>query len=695
MAVCVGLLLNHHLIRLHTESLTVHQAWAERLGRFSELSVLAGAINAPGNDIFDSHDADSEEARMQAAIQKFETAYDAAVLDLAWTTDGSTAKLLYGDLQNFHQAIVEMIGEAQAIFKLFRNAQEREAGGRMATMDRKYAKVNGAIIQLNGHVRDLQIRLFNDQLGNATALSRLEWLMAIFVVIMVTAVTYYGHKISKVVSTAQRERDIHVQELGTTNDALTRQIQVRKQAEAERDDREVALQTTNEYLENQINERERLTNGLTSILKMTDQLLAVPDLDTLWKRGMALAHEQLGLERGSIYEHDPETNQMTGTYAIVDLAGEVVSEQAKSFPASDVPWLAAALVKKSERAWRVHHDVNLYSGEGVNQVIGQGWAASTPISRQDGFPSAVMFNDSAITHKPFDPIQQDLIGVYCTLLGGILERKRAEAKLEENVKELRVAKRVAEESSRIKSEFLATVSHELRTPLNAIIGFSDMLLMGINGDLNPKQRHKLDRLRDNGMRLLTLINNVLDLTRLEAKRVEITYQPFSPQDLVKRLCAQMEVLAQQKGLVFNAQIDERVPASLLGDEQRIEQVVVNLLSNAFKFTETGSVTLSMMIAPSETAWIIRVADTGMGIPPHALNMIFEEFRQVDGSSSRTHKGSGLGLAITRNLIRLMKGEIAVTSEIGQGSVFSVTLPLIDELATHDQGQVAVLVPTEA
>jgi len=241
---------------------------------------------------------------------------------------------------------------------------------------------------------------------------------------------------------------------------------------------------------------------------------------------------------------------------------------------------------------------------------------------------------------------------------------------------LRVATAKAKEAARVKGEFLANVSHELRTPLNAIIGFSDMLLMGMSGELSPKQRHKMERLRENGVRLLTLINNVLDITRIEARRIEIITKPFSPRALADRLSAQMTVLAEQKNLDFKTTIDSQLPEMLVGDEHRIEQVVVNLLSNAFKFTDSGAVTLNIEVNPNQHTWDIVVTDSGIGIPPHALNVIFEEFRQVDGSSARAYKGSGLGLAITRNLVRIMDGQIAVDSELGQGSTFTVTFPLV-------------------
>jgi len=251
--------------------------------------------------------------------------------------------------------------------------------------------------------------------------------------------------------------------------------------------------------------------------------------------------------------------------------------------------------------------------------------------------------------------------------------------ISETAQNLRIATAKAKEASRTKSEFLANVSHELRTPLNAIIGFSDMLLMGMSGDLNESQRHKVERLKENGNRLLSLVNNILDITRIEAKRIEIINKPFSPRALIKRLQSQMEPLARQSGLEFNATVDEAIPETLLGDEVRVEQVITNLLSNAFKFTPKGSVSVNIRINPGDKTWSVVVADTGIGIAPHAQEIIFEEFRQVDGSFTRAYKGSGLGLAIARNLVRIMSGEIKVESELGKGSTFTVTLPLLQEV----------------
>ena len=271
--------------------------------------------------------------------------------------------------------------------------------------------------------------------------------------------------------------------------------------------------------------------------------------------------------------------------------------------------------------------------------------------------------------------RKDEIGQFASAFNEMTEAiQKRKSDLVEQANALRVATARAKEAARVKGEFLANVSHELRTPLNAIIGFSDMLLTGMSGPLNDKQIHKMQRLKDNGTRLLALINDLLDLTRIEFGRLEMVDKVFSPQALVERMTAQMESLAVESQLVFETVIDPEVPDTVQGDEKRVEQVIINLL-NAFKFTKDGSVTLNINANKQEKIWTLEVIDTGIGIPPHAVNVIFEEFRQLDGTYSRAYKGSGLGLAITRNLVRMMGGKIAVKSTLGSGSTFTVTLPL--------------------
>lgn len=269
--------------------------------------------------------------------------------------------------------------------------------------------------------------------------------------------------------------------------------------------------------------------------------------------------------------------------------------------------------------------------------------------------------------------------------------QKREADLIQQADALRVATARAKEAARVKGEFLANVSHELRTPLNAIIGFSDMLLAGMSGEMNEKQLHKMGRLKENGMRLLTLINDLLDLTRIESGRLEMVEKEFSPRALAERISAQMESLAVESKLTFETVIEPDVPENISGDEKRVEQVLTNLLSNAFKFTKEGSVVVNISADQAEQTWSLAVTDSGIGIPPHAINVIFEEFRQLDGSYTRAYKGSGLGLAITRNLVRMMGGKISVKSTLDVGSTFTVVLPM----SVKVEAAAPVLVPALA
>ena len=312
------------------------------------------------------------------------------------------------------------------------------------------------------------------------------------------------------------------------------------------------------------------------------------------------------------------------------------------------------------------------AGIGLAYLIGN--AISQPIEALEGVTQEIAGGNYA---QRAQVETDDEIGHLARSFNVMAEAVQTQdAELRDQANSLRVASAKAREAARLRSEFLSNMSHELRTPLNAIIGYSDMLLAGMGGELNPKQQHRVERLRENGKRLLDLVNDVLDLARIEAKRVEIQHKLFSPYVLIRHIEGQVAVLSDQRGLDFAVEIDPALPEMVWGDEKRIEQVVTNLLSNAFKFTESGSVQLHAYAAPDGRTWQIAVADTGIGIPPHAMDIIFEEFRQVDGSSTRVYKGTGLGLAISRHLVHLMNGQITVESELGQGSTFVVTLPLM-------------------
>jgi signal transduction histidine kinase len=224
--------------------------------------------------------------------------------------------------------------------------------------------------------------------------------------------------------------------------------------------------------------------------------------------------------------------------------------------------------------------------------------------------------------------------------------------------------------------WLATMSHELRTPLNSIIGFSGILLMEMAGPLNPEQARQLGMVRSSAKHLLELINDVLDLSKIEAEQLELRAEPFDLRSTLSRSLASVQPLADKKGLVLKTSISTDL-SELVSDRRRVEQIILNLLQNAIKFTEAGEVRLvaEVQAAGSQDTLCLRVSDTGIGIKPEDMASLFQPFRQVDSGLSRQHEGTGLGLAICHRLAVLLGGEISVTSEWGRGTQFTVLLPL--------------------
>jgi len=230
------------------------------------------------------------------------------------------------------------------------------------------------------------------------------------------------------------------------------------------------------------------------------------------------------------------------------------------------------------------------------------------------------------------------------------------------------------EVERMKSAFVSMVSHELRTPLGGILGYTEMLKEAFYGPLTDRQLRVIERIMANARELLGLVNDLLDRARIEAGRLKLKITLFSPVELVNDVVGTMIVLAQTKGIELTSHVASDVPQTVMGDRQRVQQILTNLAGNAVKFTERGSVFIRVY-RPDPDHWALAVADTGPGIPPEAQAYIFDAFRQVDGSETRTHGGAGLGLSIVKQLATLMGGEVRLTSKVGRGSIFTVILPL--------------------
>jgi len=246
------------------------------------------------------------------------------------------------------------------------------------------------------------------------------------------------------------------------------------------------------------------------------------------------------------------------------------------------------------------------------------------------------------------------------------ELSKTTARLHAQAKEL-------EQASRYKSDFLASMSHELRTPLNSSLILAKLLADNPQGNLSEEQVRFAETIRAAGNDLLTLINDILDLSKIEAGRMEVVTEPVDVTALIEGLVRLVEPAARQKGLTLTAELAPECPETIETDPQRLEQILKNLLSNAVKFTESGGVSLKVSCAP-EGRVSFSVTDTGIGIPLHQQDMIFEAFRQADGTTNRKYGGTGLGLSISRELVRLLGGDLSLISEPGQGSTFEVVIP---------------------
>jgi signal transduction histidine kinase len=298
------------------------------------------------------------------------------------------------------------------------------------------------------------------------------------------------------------------------------------------------------------------------------------------------------------------------------------------------------------------------------------WAFILPVRSADAFLS-----DVAAGH--FDGVvdipNRDEFGALAARLN---ETARELARLDLDQREaadtLRALNVQLEQASRAKSEFLANMSHELRTPLNAILGFTEMILDDLYGEVPPELKEPLADIQTNGKHLLRLINDVLDLSKIEAGRMELSLDDYAPEDVIETVRASLRSMAEEKGLELVTEVPSHLPDAY-GDAKRIMQCLMNLVGNAIKFTRQGRVTVGIDLVGDDLCY--RVSDTGIGIPSEQIEEIFAEFRQVDMATTRDFGGTGLGLSITKKFVELHGGRIWAESELGRGSTFYFKVPL--------------------
>jgi signal transduction histidine kinase len=277
--------------------------------------------------------------------------------------------------------------------------------------------------------------------------------------------------------------------------------------------------------------------------------------------------------------------------------------------------------------------------------------------------------------RPFSDKQIELATTFADQAVIAIENVRLFEEIQDKSHQLEIA-------SQHKSQFLANMSHELRTPLNAILGYTELILDNIYGETPEKMREVLERLQVNGKHLLGLINDVLDLSKIEAGQLTLSLADYSLEDVVHTVFTAVESLATGKNLALTTDIAPNLPIGH-GDERRLAQVLLNLVGNAIKFTDKGEVAIKANTANG--SFTVAVYDTGPGVAPSDQGKIFEEFQQADNSATKRKGGTGLGLSIAKRIIEMHGGRIWVESEIGKGSMFAFTIPVhVNRPVTSDE-----------
>ncbi|MCG6918319.1 MAG: GAF domain-containing protein [Deltaproteobacteria bacterium] len=420
--------------------------------------------------------------------------------------------------------------------------------------------------------------------------------------------------------------------------------------------------TLEEKVEVRTRELARSVEELQALGQISQAVSSSLDLQKVLATIVAHAVELSGTESGAIYEFDETSKQFK-----LRATHRMSEELTRAIREGRINLGETALGRAGEKRQAVQvPDIREEPAYPLREIIERdGFRAllAVPLLREDRLIGGLVVRRRAPGQFPKETV--DLLQNFATQSALAIQNARLFREIEKKGREVEIA-------SKHKSEFLANMSHELRTPLNAILGYTELILDKIYGNVPEQIQEVLERVEKNGRHLLSLINDVLDISKIEAGQLSLSLNDYSMKEVVQTVVTAVESLAAEKNLQLQVRVAPEVDRGK-GDEQRISQVLLNLVGNAIKFTDEGKVEVEAIT--SKDTFVISVADTGPGLSEVDQQKIFEEFHQVDASSTRKKGGTGLGLSIAKKIVEMHGGRIWVESTLGKGSTFSFTLPV--------------------